>query len=66
MPTQTQSSCTRVPILIDFKIYFCIISLNIYAFVMIYNWISQKSVQEPQAVGDPPLPWLNATTTITV
>ena len=26
----------------DFKTYFCVISLNIYRFIMISNWISQK------------------------
>ena len=33
--------------------YFCIISLNIYRFIIISNWISQKGVRESQAVGYP-------------
>ena len=51
----TRSRCTRVPILMDFKTHFCIISLNIYGFIMISKWISQKGVRESQAVGDPPI-----------
>ena len=45
-PCKTRSRCTRVPILMDFKMYFCIISLNIYGFIMISNWISQKGARE--------------------
>ena len=33
-------------ILIDFKTYFCIISLSIYGLIMIFDWISQKGVRE--------------------
>ena len=52
MPTQNSIKVYESPILMDFKTYFCTISLNIYGFIMISDWISQKGVRESQAVGD--------------
>ena len=48
--TQISKMCTRVPIFKYFKMYFCIISINIS---WIYNWISQIVYESPKTLATP-------------